>query len=315
MIIPVYNGEKTIAKCLESLLNQTVWKKFHKEIIVVDDGSKDLTSEIIKHYTVKYIRIEHSGSVVATNTGIKVSTGDIIFIADAHAYYAANYLELLVKELKKRNVGTAIGAMLAWTSNKNNFLDKYWRQERFLKLKNYKPWTGWIFRRSDIEKVGLFRTTDVEFTNRIIALGYQISYQPKALWWHKQPSTLYEIFVKGFMRGVVAAINIANKKRDREEIKQFFLGMGSLLISFLLLLLIMINIYTVISLLALFYFLLLIKAIKFVKDKRESLSSFKIFCFLFPLIKVFVPFSGLAIGILVSPFFMISKKFIRYIRF
>ena len=61
IIIPVYNGEKYIKKCLDSVVNQT---KKEIEIIIVNDGSKDKTEEIIKSYTdsrIKYYKNTNKG--------------------------------------------------------------------------------------------------------------------------------------------------------------------------------------------------------------------------------------------------------------
>lgn len=75
LVIPVYNGEKYISKSLESALNQT-YKNI--EIIVVNDGSKDASEEIIKHYgdKIKYIKKENGGVSTALNLALKEMTGD-----------------------------------------------------------------------------------------------------------------------------------------------------------------------------------------------------------------------------------------------
>lgn len=89
VIIPAYNAEKTITEALDSVLAQT-----HPvdEIIVVDDGSTDDTSKIIKNYPpssighqpiIKYIPQPNSGPAVARNTGIKAAEGEYIAFLDA----------------------------------------------------------------------------------------------------------------------------------------------------------------------------------------------------------------------------------------
>lgn len=84
IIIPAYNIENYIAKCLDSLLNQT-YKNL--EIIVVDDGSSDNTGKIVDEYAVKYenIRVIHkknAGVSSARNLGIEVANGDYIGFVD-----------------------------------------------------------------------------------------------------------------------------------------------------------------------------------------------------------------------------------------
>ena len=80
VIIPAYNAEKTIGKTLEALLNQT-YKDY--EVIVVDDGSKDRTSEIMKKYMkkskkIKLIKQKNAGPAAARNNGAKHSKGDVL---------------------------------------------------------------------------------------------------------------------------------------------------------------------------------------------------------------------------------------------
>ena len=84
IIIPAYNIENYIAKCLDSLLNQTYR---NLEIIVVDDGSSDNTGKVIDDYLSKYdnIKVIHkknAGVSAARNSGIEVASGDYIGFVD-----------------------------------------------------------------------------------------------------------------------------------------------------------------------------------------------------------------------------------------
>ena len=74
IIVPVYNTENYLEKCLYSLVNQT-YKNI--EIVVVNDGSKDNTDEICKSFgkKIKYIKKENGGVATALNTGIKAAKG------------------------------------------------------------------------------------------------------------------------------------------------------------------------------------------------------------------------------------------------
>ncbi len=85
IIIPVYNGEKVISRCIDSILNQS-FKAY--EIIVVDDGSKDNTAEIVKAYrkandNVRLLQKSNGGAGSARNTGIKNARGEFIMFIDA----------------------------------------------------------------------------------------------------------------------------------------------------------------------------------------------------------------------------------------
>ncbi|MBT3408638.1 glycosyltransferase family 2 protein [Candidatus Woesearchaeota archaeon] len=96
IIIIVYNEEKYIKKCLDSIFNQT-FKKF--ELIIVNDGSTDKTSQIIKNYKhkIKFVQIKHSGYSSARNKGIKHAKGDLIFFTDADCIVDNNWIRDGVK--------------------------------------------------------------------------------------------------------------------------------------------------------------------------------------------------------------------------
>lgn len=101
-IIPVYNSEVYIAKCLDSILCQT-YKDF--EIICVNDGSYDNSLNILENYKYKDGRIKiitqnNGGPSKARNTGINNSNGKYIAFIDADDYIDKNYLNNLIYDLK-----------------------------------------------------------------------------------------------------------------------------------------------------------------------------------------------------------------------
>jgi glycosyltransferase involved in cell wall biosynthesis len=96
IIIPIYNKEEYISETLNSVLSQT-YKKF--EIIVIDDGSTDLTAKIIKEFynqSVNYIYQENRGVSSARNKGISLAKYDLIAFLDADDLWQTNYLESIV---------------------------------------------------------------------------------------------------------------------------------------------------------------------------------------------------------------------------
>ncbi|WP_315077731.1 glycosyltransferase [uncultured Clostridium sp.] len=100
IIVPTYNNEKYIESALQSIFNQT-YKDI--EIIVVDDGSTDNTSEVLKKYTNKiiYIKKENGGVASARNLGLNIANGEYIAFLDADDLYDKNKIEKQVKILKK----------------------------------------------------------------------------------------------------------------------------------------------------------------------------------------------------------------------
>ena len=103
VIVPIYNEEKYIAKCLDSILEQD-YPKDDMELLLCDGMSKDKTREIIAEYQNKYPWIQlldnpQRIAPCAMNVGIEAARGDIIMRMDAHALYENNYFSALVKAL------------------------------------------------------------------------------------------------------------------------------------------------------------------------------------------------------------------------
>lgn len=103
IIIPVYNCEKYLPNCLESVLNQT-WKKF--EVILINDGSEDCSGQICEDYAkkdnrIKVIHQDNHGVSYARNVGLKVATGDVISFIDGDDILESNMYELLIKAMQE----------------------------------------------------------------------------------------------------------------------------------------------------------------------------------------------------------------------
>lgn len=106
IIIPVYNVEKYLRECLDSVINQT----FHDiEIICIDDGSTDSSKQILAEYQskdnrLKVISQKNGGQSKARNAGLDVATGDYIYFLDSDDYIKSNALEVLYKTAKTNNL-------------------------------------------------------------------------------------------------------------------------------------------------------------------------------------------------------------------
>lgn len=97
IIIPVYNVEKYIDGCLKSVMNQS-YKDY--EVIVVNDGTKDNSMDIVKNYDVKVIEQKNQGLSAARNTGVKHAKGDYLIFLDSDDSWNENLLEEISKSLK-----------------------------------------------------------------------------------------------------------------------------------------------------------------------------------------------------------------------
>lgn len=101
IIVPIFNSELTLAKCIDSVLNQ-VYTNF--ELILVNDGSQDNSLQICREYELKDNRVKvvnqsNSGVSRARNRGIEISVGDFICFIDSDDNVEPDYYEYLVNEL------------------------------------------------------------------------------------------------------------------------------------------------------------------------------------------------------------------------
>ena len=102
VVIPVYNADKTLKRCLESVLNQT-YKDL--EVVVIDDGSKDMSGHICDEYAKKDSRIivchqENAGQVSTTKKGLELVSGKYVGFIDSDDYIETKMYEELLRIIK-----------------------------------------------------------------------------------------------------------------------------------------------------------------------------------------------------------------------
>lgn len=118
LIIAVYNGEKYLRYCLNSIRNQT-YKNF--EVIMIDDGSNDMSGKICDEFTkldkrFSVIHQKNQGCSIARNCGLEKISGDFVGIIDQDDYLHEDYITFLMSIIEKYNVE------IATTSHLNNFI-------------------------------------------------------------------------------------------------------------------------------------------------------------------------------------------------
>lgn len=106
IIVPVFNVEKYIEKCLKSLINQT-YKNI--EVIIIDDGSTDSSGIICDKYSkydkrIKVIHRKNEGVSTARNEGMKQAKGDYIFFIDSDDYLDFDVIDKMVEELENADI-------------------------------------------------------------------------------------------------------------------------------------------------------------------------------------------------------------------
>ncbi len=109
VIVPVYNLEKYLVRCIESIIGQT-YKNL--EIILIDDGSTDTSGQIIDEFKkkdnrIKVIHKENGGESNARNTGLRMATGEYIAFCDCDDWMDLDMYETLAWELNQENIDMA----------------------------------------------------------------------------------------------------------------------------------------------------------------------------------------------------------------
>lgn len=121
VIIPAYNIEKYLERCIESILHQT-YKDL--QIIIIDDGSTDKTGEICNRYKEKDQRIiiihkKNAGLGFARNSGLEIATGSYIVFIDGDDYVGPRHIEKMYEMVKRTGADTCIGGYTKVHSHHN----------------------------------------------------------------------------------------------------------------------------------------------------------------------------------------------------
>lgn len=146
VIIPFYNAERTIKRCINSVLSQTLREI---EIVCIDDGSHDLTSKIIEEYAIQHNNIilfmqENKGAGEARNLGIRKANGEFVAFMDSDDYYfGCNVLEELYNKAIQYSVNICGGGICVEkgeeiTHSKSDLRKgSYFKIDGFCAYKNY----------------------------------------------------------------------------------------------------------------------------------------------------------------------------------
>jgi glycosyltransferase involved in cell wall biosynthesis len=155
--------EQYLGTAIDSLLEQT-WGNI--EIIVVDDGSTDNTSQMMEIYSsndkVNYIRTENRGQPKAKNLGVKEAKGDFIGFCDADDFWSVDKLEKQMPFFSDEKVGV-VYSEVSYVDENGNHYDKAVPYERHvgkvteqLLLKNFVPFGTSVIRKECVEQDGAF---------------------------------------------------------------------------------------------------------------------------------------------------------------
>ena len=146
VIIPVYNVEKYISRCLDSILNQS-YKNV--EIIIINDGSTDKSGLICDEYSKRYdnIRVfhkENGGVSSARNLGITVAKGEYITFADPDDFLNKDMYKILYDNAKNNNSDITICSVNEIRENVIATEDNTGKINKYSKKDAIKSWTGCV---------------------------------------------------------------------------------------------------------------------------------------------------------------------------
>jgi len=210
VVVTVYNAERTIGKCLESILKLD-YPKDKLEVLVIDDGSTDGSVDIIKKYPVKLVRKQNSGYPSAMNTGIRISRGGIIVIVDSDIYISKDWLVKLLREFDDSKVGIVEGYVA--TAPTRNFWAKlagYEVEDRCIRIKSkymdFLSSTCTAYRKEIFESVGFFderlrRNSDEDLSNRAFKHGWKLVFRKDVICFHEWRSSFGSYFMQQLNQG------------------------------------------------------------------------------------------------------------------
>ena len=188
VIVPIYNVEKYLEKCINSLLSQTLEDI---QIILVNDGSKDNSGNIAKEYEknnkdrVIYVEKENGGLSDARNYGLKYATGDFIAFLDSDDYIEKNaYEEMYNKAIEED--ADYVECDFIWEFPNKIRVDKqypYKNKKEMLSFVRVVAWNKLIKRQlitdNNLEFPKGLRYEDVEFTYKLIPFINKFAYVDK----------------------------------------------------------------------------------------------------------------------------------------
>ena len=188
VIVPIYNVEKYLPKCLDSLVNQTL---DDIEIILVNDGSLDNSGKIAKEYSEKYqdkiiyLEKENGGLSDARNYGIPYATGEYIAFLDSDDYIDIDAYKQMYEKAKKEDADF-LECDFIWEYPNKKVIDKridYKNKQEMLAVVRVVAWNKLIKRdliiKNNIRFPKGLRYEDIEFTYKLLPYLNKISYIDK----------------------------------------------------------------------------------------------------------------------------------------
>jgi cellulose synthase/poly-beta-1,6-N-acetylglucosamine synthase-like glycosyltransferase len=215
VVIPTYNRSTTISLCLDSLFNQT-YPAERYEVIIINDGSKDNTEEILKKIEprapcgFKWSTQKNQGIATATNSAIFRSKGDIICFTGDDCIAEKDWISNLVHGFIDDDIGAVGGKVINGEAKTQiqQFIEnsRVLDQETFFKRNTLITGSA-AYRRHILKQVGgldnhLNACIDLDLSIKTQLLGYKLHYNPEAVVHHDHPATVRGLFSQQYRNGI-----------------------------------------------------------------------------------------------------------------
>ncbi|MFQ3675166.1 MAG: glycosyltransferase [Endomicrobiia bacterium] len=223
IIIPVFNVEKTIEKCLQSIfeLNYPNY-----EVIIINDGSTDNTGKILVKYSdkLKILETLGIGPSAARNIALKEAKGEYIALTDGDCIVDKEWLNKLLEGflVDKKIVGvggtqvspedeTEFGKMITNFMKSVGFIDYIKTKTAKGYFTSHNPSCNVMYKKEIFDKVGNFKEglwpgEDVEFDYRITKIGYKLFFNPEAVVYHYRAENILKFIKMMFNYGKAQGI-------------------------------------------------------------------------------------------------------------
>jgi glycosyltransferase involved in cell wall biosynthesis len=201
VIIPTYNSERTLAKCLESIKNQTYR---NIEVIIVDKNSRDKTVKIAKSHAVKVFVIKAKERCQQVNFGAKKATGKYLYEVGSDFILEPNVIEEAVEKCEKEGYDAIV------IHNTSDPTISFWSRVRKLERDCYRDdelnVAARFFRKGVFEAVGGFNESliaaeDYDLHNRLLEKGFKIGRIQAQEIHIGEPKSLREVVKKHYYYG------------------------------------------------------------------------------------------------------------------
>jgi glycosyltransferase involved in cell wall biosynthesis len=212
VIIPAYNASATIGQALEALSKQNSFQPF--EVIVVDDGSRDKTGDIVRSFaSVRYVLQENAGPASARNHGARLAQGEFLAFTDSDCVPHEDWISQLMAGFAQNQVGVVAGSY--GIANPQSALARcvyteiLWRHQNLMPdFPNAFGSYNFCVKKNVFDSVAGFNTVyrtasgeDNDLSYKITGSGWRIYFERKALVDHYHPASVVKYLKEQFRHG------------------------------------------------------------------------------------------------------------------